>query len=163
MIAVPMSPPSMISPSSMKAPGTSGTSRCFHWVSSRLVLLAGEQVGAPQDQRQLAELAGLELEGAAEEIQFVLPLTVRPIPGTCTRHHQEDRAEQQRVGQRPVQPDGHPGGDQQQNGADGHRDELFAEEVRGRQGQLQRLDHRGGVHHHQAERGDQQPAAEDQQ
>ena len=80
MIAVPMSPPSMISPSSMKATGTSGTSMCFHCVEQPLVLFAGEQVGAPQHQRELAELAGLDLEGAAEGDPVLVAVDRHPYP-----------------------------------------------------------------------------------
>ena len=66
MIAVPMSPPSMISPSSMKADRHERHQHVLPLGQQPLVLFAGEQIGAPQDERELAELAGLELERAAE-------------------------------------------------------------------------------------------------
>ncbi len=85
MIAVPMSPPIMISPSSMNAAGTSGTSMCFHWVSSFLSCLRASR-SAPQSTRaSLPNSLGWIWKEPPSAIQFWLPLTATPIPGTCTR------------------------------------------------------------------------------
>ncbi len=83
--AVPMSPPSMIRPSRMKAAGTSGTSRCFHWASSRRSCLRARR-SAPQSTRaSLPNSLGWIWKGPPSEIQLVLPLISWPIPGTWTR------------------------------------------------------------------------------
>ena len=128
-----------------------------------LVLFAGEQVGAPQHERELAELAGLELEGAADGDPVLVAVDRHSYPRHLHQDHQEDGAA--------------PGSDRPAPGAactgireatssstaaDTGRQELLAEEVRPRQRQLQRRDLRGRVDHHQAEHGDQQAAAEDQ-
>ena len=91
MIAVPMSPPSMIRPSSMKATGTSGTSMCFHWLSSRLSCLRASRSAPHSTSASLPNSLGWIWKEPPSEIQFWLPLTAIPIPGTCTRHHQERR------------------------------------------------------------------------
>ena len=85
MIAVPMSPPSMISPSSMKATGTSGTSMCFHCVSSRLSCLRASRSAPQRTSASLPNSLGWSWKGPPTEIQFWLPLTATPIPGTWTR------------------------------------------------------------------------------
>ncbi|EYT80611.1 hypothetical protein CF54_24505 [Streptomyces sp. Tu 6176] len=84
MIAVPMSPPSMISPSSMKATGTSGTSMCFHCVSSRFSCLRAIRSAAQSTSASLPISLGWIWKEPPSEIQFWLPLTDIPIPGTCT-------------------------------------------------------------------------------
>ena len=134
MIAVPMSPPSMISPSSSRPTGTSGTSMCFHWVSSRLSCLRASRSAPHSTRASLPNSLGWSWKGPPRWIQFWLPLTAYPYPGHLDQAHQEDGAGQQRVGQRAVQPHRHPRGGEQQHGAEDRREELLAEEVRGRAG-----------------------------
>ena len=128
-----------------------------------LVLLAGEQVGAPQDEGELAELAGLELEGAAEIDPVLVAVDRHPYPRHLDQDHQEDRAHEQRVGQRPVEFDGHPGG----RAAAGRRRSRRRGTACGRSrcrasASSSALIMRGGVDHDEAEHGDQHAGAEDQ-
>ena len=98
-------------------PGTSGTSMCFHWESSRLPACV-RAVGAPQHQGELADSLGWIWKGPPSEIQFWLPLISTPYPGNQHQGHQDDRADDDRVGERPVELDRHPGGREQQHAAD---------------------------------------------
>ncbi len=84
MIAVPMSPPSMISPSSMNATGTSGTSMCFHWDSIALSCLRASRSAPHSTRASLPNSLGWIWKEPPSEIQFRLPLTDIPIPGSCT-------------------------------------------------------------------------------
>lgn len=85
MIAVPMSPPSMIRPSSMNVTGTSGTSMCFHCVSSRLSSLRAIRSAPHSTRASLPNSLGWIRKEPPSEIQFWFPLIDTPIPGTCTR------------------------------------------------------------------------------
>ena len=98
-------------------------------VEQPLVLLAGQQVGAPEHQRELAELGGLELEGAAEGDPVLVAVDRDPYPRHLDQAHQEDRTREQRVGERAVQLDGHARGQQQQRAAEHGGEQLLAEEV----------------------------------
>ena len=121
-----------------------------------LVLFAGDQVGAPQHQGELAELAGLNLEGAAEGDPVLVAVDRHPYPGDLHEDHQEDGTGEDRVGERPVQLHRHARDATQQHATDRGGEELLAEEERTGQRQLQRRDLGGRVDHHQPEHGDQQ-------
>jgi hypothetical protein len=85
MIAVPMSPPIMMRPSSMNAAGTSGTSMCFHWFSSLLSCLRASRSAPHSTRASLPNSLGWSWKEPPTAIQFWLPLTETPMPGTCTR------------------------------------------------------------------------------
>jgi hypothetical protein len=63
MIAVPMSPPSMMSPRSSSPTGTSGTSMCFHWFSSRLDRLRASRSAPHSTSASLANSLGWSWNG----------------------------------------------------------------------------------------------------
>ena len=163
MIAVPMSPPSMISPSSMKADGHERHQHVLPLRQQPLVLLAGEQVGAPQDERELAELARLELERAAQIDPVLVAVDRVPYPGHLDQAHQEDRA-------RPAADRPAPGAASSASArrrAAGRRRGRRRGAACGRStwtgsARLERLDLRGREDHHQTEHGEQQAAAEDE-
>src|SRR3546814_1376755 len=64
--------------------------------------VCSSDLGAPQDEGEFAELAGLELEGAADRDPVLVAVDRDSYPRHLDEDHQEDRAEQHRVGQRPV-------------------------------------------------------------
>ena len=76
MNVVPRSSPSITSMAKIAAPGSSGISRCRQSVSWPDLLLAGEQVGAPEHEGQLGELRRLHLEAQPTLIQRSAPSTV---------------------------------------------------------------------------------------
>lgn len=83
IIEVPMSPPSMISASSSRAPGTSGTSRCFQVVRVPAFCLRASRSAPQSTSASLANSEGWNWK-KPKSSQFWLPLIRTPMPGTAT-------------------------------------------------------------------------------
>ena len=123
------------------------------------LFLAGEQVRAPEQERQLGQLGGLERDRA--DLQ---------VPGGAARFHPDQRDQQQahdgdehqRVGGGAEQPGRGAGRQPHAGQAQQHPHQLVLEAGVGR-GALRELgDRRGGQHHHQPEREQQGGDAEDE-
>ena len=125
------------------------------------LLLAGQQVRAPQQEREFGQLGRLELEAAD------LQPAGRPAAARRRGHEQDDdqpeqRDEHQRVGGGAVPAGRGPRGQPHAGQPDQHAEQLVLQAGPRRAARHQPGRGRGGQHHHQAEREQQRGDAEDQ-
>ena len=113
--------------------------------------LAGEQVSAPEHERELGRLGRLDPERPPTSIQFWLPLTLTPIPGTSTRTSSTTDDHQDRDRQTPEPHGREPTGHEQHRDAHGHPDRLTLGDRPRRAARGVRLDARRRQHHDQTE------------
>ena len=82
MIAVPRSPPSRTRTRIRPPTGSIGTSRCFHWPSSRSLRASRSAPQSTSD--SFASSDGWIRNGPPKSSQFLLPLTSVPATTTST-------------------------------------------------------------------------------
>ena len=125
------------------------------------LLLAGQQVGAPEQERELGQFGRLELEAA--DLQPAGHPGAARLGGHEQHHDQpEQRDEHQRVGGGPVPAGRGPRGQPHARQPDQHAEQLVLQAGPRRAARHQPGRGRGGQHHHQAEREQQRGDAEDQ-
>jgi hypothetical protein len=125
-------------------------------------LLAHQQVGSPQHERELRQLGRLQVEAQRQRDPAGRAVDLVADAGQQHRDQQPQRDEQQRVGQRPVEADRHPGGREHQRQSERDEGALLdaGGEQRARGGVGPQAG--GGEDHDQAEHQQQQGAGEQQ-
>ncbi len=156
--AVPRSPCSTTSAVTRPVTGTIGIRVCFQ--SPEHLLLAGVQVGAPQDDRQLGQLGGLDGHRAERQpVAVAVDGEAERGAGEVDQHH---RRQQRRPGEDPQHPVRQPRGDERDGQRQQHPGQLLEEDVVAVAEDPVGVDARGAEHLHQPDGQQQRRGAQQQ-